>query len=114
MPAAPREGILYLNVGEFMERFSNGESAIPLSSARSHVPTSEAGLFPSAMHRVSIRPTHNGEATIPGRLSIPFFTMIDSSEPINPMPSRVKADGKANFETMSYQDLVARLYKMLD
>lgn len=66
------------------------------------------------MHRVSIRRAQNGKASIPGRLSIPFFTMIDSSEPIYPMPSRVKADGKANFETVSFQDLVTKLFKTLE
>ncbi|KAF2159568.1 hypothetical protein M409DRAFT_70893 [Zasmidium cellare ATCC 36951] len=94
MSASPREGMLYLNIGEFMERFSNG-------------------LYPSAMHRVAVRPAQNGEKTIPSRFSIPFFTMINSAESIYPMPSRVEADGKANFEPVAFKDLVQKLFNTL-
>lgn len=30
MPATPKEGVLYLNVAEFIERFSNGLCGMPI------------------------------------------------------------------------------------
>ncbi|KAK4506267.1 hypothetical protein PRZ48_004232 [Zasmidium cellare] len=98
LPASPREGVMYLNIGELMERFSNGKPK---------------GLYPSAMHRVAIRPTKDGEKTVPGRFSLPFFTKIKPAEPIYPLPSRVEADGKANYEPVGFQDLAKKLFSTL-
>lgn len=61
------------------------------------------------MHRVEIPPTKNSDGTIPGRYSIPYFVHVGQQETIAPMPSRVEADGKANFEPATYRELVAGL-----
>ncbi|KAI9706989.1 MAG: hypothetical protein M1820_004577 [Bogoriella megaspora] len=91
MPAAPKEGVLYLNIGNLFERYSNR-------------------FYPFAMHRVAIPPVKGSHDTIPGRLSIPHFTHIGLDELIYPLHSRVQADGNANYEPIKYSVLAENLY----
>ncbi|KAL9105846.1 MAG: hypothetical protein Q9227_009054 [Pyrenula ochraceoflavens] len=91
MAATPTEGVLYLNIGDIFEWYSNG-------------------FYPSAMHRVAIPPVKADQDTIPERFSIPFFTNVGLDELIYPMPSRVQADGTANYQSIKYSELAERLF----
>ena len=85
----------------------------PCSLRRLNIDFSGTGFYPSAMHRVAMPATKSPDGTIPGRYSIPFFAHISQEGSVYPMPSRVEADGKANYEPSSYQELVQNLFGLL-
>ncbi|KAF2753533.1 Clavaminate synthase-like protein [Pseudovirgaria hyperparasitica] len=94
--AVPRDGVVYLNIGDVFERLSNG-------------------VYPSPLHRIS-KPAgalEGGEDTIPSRYSIPFFVNIRPDAVIRPMPSRVERDGgEARFAPISYMDMCQELFTL--
>jgi len=80
--ATPKEGVVYMNIGDMFQRLSNG-------------------LYPSALHRVTISGKETGKET-PARYSIPYFVAPVTEAIVEPMPSLVAASGKAVYEPVTF------------
>ncbi|KAL1599844.1 hypothetical protein SLS60_007649 [Paraconiothyrium brasiliense] len=78
LAATPQEGVIYMNIGDMFMRISNG-------------------LYPSALHRVVA-----DEGAIPDRYSIPYAVVPDREGVTEPLPSRVRKDGKRMYEDVKY------------
>ncbi|KAF4635091.1 hypothetical protein G7Y89_g3018 [Cudoniella acicularis] len=91
MPATPKEGVLYMNIGDMFQRISNG-------------------LYPSSIHRVVISGKDNGEET-PERYSIPYFVAPLPDEVIEPQPSLVAALGKQVYEPVTFNSYSEQMFK---
>ncbi|MCJ1405378.1 hypothetical protein MMC11_008605 [Xylographa trunciseda] len=94
MPVIPRSDAVYLNVGDMMERISNG-------------------LYPGCTHRVvlpkvraSIDATvrENGIVKAPARYSVIFFLTVSDEAIVEPPSSLVQRDGMARYEPTTYKD----------
>src|SRR5690242_981542 len=93
--AEPVEGVLYMNIGDMFQRFSNGISAYP-QAHRVRADTTP-GFYPSALHRVIAK---NPAAP---RYSLPFFIGAVADAIIEPAPSRVAKDGKRMYEPVTFK-----------
>lgn len=92
MPVVPRKDAVYLNIGDMMERSSNG-------------------LYPACTHRVVLpsRDSHTSmdsecKRSIPDRFSLIYFATIVEDVVVAPPASRVEKDGGAKFEPVTYND----------
>ena len=90
IPATPREGILYMNIGDMFQRISNN-------------------VYLSGMHRVSISGRASGQPT-PARYSIPYFVCPTLNGIIEPQPSLVTAVGKKHYEPISFQKFAEQMF----
>ncbi|KAL9040165.1 MAG: hypothetical protein Q9214_004594 [Letrouitia sp. 1 TL-2023] len=93
MPAVPRSDAVYLNVGDMMERLSNG-------------------FFPACTHRVVLPKGTAASDTaingsdikrVPERYAIIYFQSLREDAMIAPLASRVTVDGGAKFESSTFQ-----------
>ncbi|KAK5663403.1 hypothetical protein OQA88_3832 [Cercophora sp. LCS_1] len=84
--AIPQEGALVLNVGDMLQRFTNG-------------------YFISALHRVSVpSPNEISEKGVPSRYSIPFFVAPVPSHTVRTLPRFITDEAPASYEPVRYQD----------
>ncbi|KAF7865245.1 hypothetical protein EAF04_006222 [Stromatinia cepivora] len=90
IPATPRDGIVYMNIGDMFQRISNG-------------------LYPSALHRVVISGKVSGEPT-PARYSIPYFVVPLPDGVIEPQVSLVSAHGKQVYEPVMYRSYSEQMF----
>ncbi|KAH9904400.1 hypothetical protein F4778DRAFT_61393 [Xylariomycetidae sp. FL2044] len=91
--AEPQEDTLVLNIGDMLERFTNG-------------------LFTSAVHRVSV-PDAAAVASsgIPARYSVPFFVMPGSTQTVAPLPRFVTPDCPAKYDPVVFDEYGLMLTK---
>ncbi|KAI9711038.1 MAG: hypothetical protein M1820_002476 [Bogoriella megaspora] len=105
--AEPQAGALVLNIGDMFQRFTNGTNAISNDNRHTRVDfplTLDAGYFLSPSHRVRI-PCKTGEqASIPRRISIPFFVMPDPKLVITPLTKFVSESRPAKYEPVRFRD----------
>ncbi|KAJ4354347.1 uncharacterized protein N0V89_006082 [Didymosphaeria variabile] len=87
LEATPQEGVIYMNIGDMFMRISNG-------------------FYPSALHRVVAN-----EGATPDRYSIPYFVVPDREGVIEPLPSRVKEDGKSVYESVKYGEYMMSMWE---
>ncbi|KAF2785925.1 putative leucoanthocyanidin dioxygenase [Melanomma pulvis-pyrius CBS 109.77] len=87
--AVPKEGVLYMNIGDMFQRISNG-------------------YYPSALHRVVVK--DSGAA----RYSIPYFVPPDSHGIIEPQPSRVAKDGKQMYEPVTFAEYSEQMFRTIN
>lgn len=80
VPSVPVKGACILNVGDMLMRFSNG-------------------VFPSALHRVSLPPISK-ETLVKSRYSIPYFFAPDHESVVEPLPTL----GKPNYDAVRFCD----------
>ncbi|KAF2640373.1 putative leucoanthocyanidin dioxygenase [Massarina eburnea CBS 473.64] len=90
IPAVPRDGILYMNIGDMFQRISNG-------------------FYPSAFHRVV---AHQGDAA--ARYSIPYFVAPEPDGIIQPQPSRVAADGEQHYDPVTFIDYSMKMLETIN
>ena len=85
--STPEHGTCILNVGDMLMRYSNG-------------------VFPSAMHRVTLPPTteKQGETITEGRYAIPYFFAPDHEALVEPLSSLLHSDGQENYEPVRWCD----------
>ncbi|MCJ1323187.1 hypothetical protein MMC15_008541 [Xylographa vitiligo] len=93
MLVIPRSDAVYLNVGDMMERISNG-------------------LYPGCTHRVvlpkvraSVDATVNENGTVkaPARYSVIFFLTVSDEAIVKPPSSPMKRDGGAKYDSTTYK-----------
>jgi len=124
VPASPREGILYMNIGDMFQRISNSKweahkATLPVFCPKppSSFPRFDADLFlpllpdiyPSGLHRVSVSGLASGQPT-PARYSIPYFVCPAPDGTIEPQPSLVAAVGKKHYEPITYQKFAEQMF----
>ncbi|PVH90423.1 putative leucoanthocyanidin dioxygenase, partial [Periconia macrospinosa] len=90
IPATPREGIIYMNIGDMFQRISNN-------------------IYPSGLHRFSVSGKARGEPT-PARYSIPYFVCPAPDGIIEPQASLVAAVGKSHYEPITYQKFAEKMF----
>ncbi|KAH8701528.1 putative leucoanthocyanidin dioxygenase [Talaromyces proteolyticus] len=90
-PATPKEGVVYMNIGDMFQRISNG-------------------FYPSARHRVVISGKAKGEAT-PARYSIPYFLVPQPDGVIEPQPSLVVAHGKQVYKPVTFNSYSEEMFR---
>ncbi|KAF2686896.1 putative leucoanthocyanidin dioxygenase [Lentithecium fluviatile CBS 122367] len=78
IPATPKDGVLYMNIGDMFQRISNG-------------------FYPSTLHRVVA-----SQGTTAARYSIPYFVVPEPDGIVQPQPSRVAIDGKQLYEPVTF------------
>lgn len=109
VPARPMRGACILNVGDMLQRYSNGTwrnlAVAPVVDAD----RSLAGLFPSAMHRVTIpqldasaEPTQSD--VIGSRYSIPYFVAPDHEATVEVLHSCITQDRPLKYEPVRWCD----------
>ena len=124
VPASPRKGILYMNIGDMFQRISNSKweahkATLPVFCPKppSSFPRFDADLFlpllpdiyPSGLHRVSVSGLASGQPT-PARYSIPYFVCPAPDGTIEPQPSLVAAVGKKHYEPITYQKFAEQMF----
>ena len=112
VPATPITDALTLNVGDMLQRFSNGVLAsMFLNWANTKM---ILDVFPSASHRVTLPPetaSANGRhATVTRqRFSIPYFVAPDADKVVSCLPSCVSDEHPAKFEPVSFAEYGANI-----
>ncbi|KAF1978149.1 putative leucoanthocyanidin dioxygenase [Bimuria novae-zelandiae CBS 107.79] len=90
IPASPKDGVLYMNIGDMFQRLSNE-------------------FYASAMHRVV---TRLGK-TAP-RYSIPYFAIPGPDDIVRPQPSRVAVDGKQVYEPVTFSEYSMKMFETIN
>ncbi|CAG8960681.1 hypothetical protein HYFRA_00013449 [Hymenoscyphus fraxineus] len=85
--AIPKEGVLYMNIGDMLDRF-----------------------YPSGLHRVVVSGKKNAEET-PARYSIPYFIAPTPDDIIVPSPSLVARQGKQVYEAVTFNSYSEQMFK---
>ena len=71
-------------------------------------------LLPSSLHRVVVTHAANGagpgSTSVPSRFSIPYFFLPSPDGLIAPQETRVKEDGKAKYEAMTFKEYSERMF----
>ena len=96
IPAKPTTNACILNVGDMLQRYSNGKSEQHLWSLL----IVAKDIFPSAMHRVTIPPSKTG--VLGSRYSIPYFVAPDHEALVACLPSCV--EGEPKYEPVRWCD----------
>lgn len=102
--AIPKEGVLYMNIGDMFQRISNGRSS-PYRDGEYYDDSCPTGAYPSALHRVVVK---NPEAA---RYSIPYFVSPSSDGIIQPQASRVAKDGKQIYEPVTFMEYSEQMFQ---
>ncbi|EEA26496.1 hypothetical protein EYB25_003733 [Talaromyces marneffei] len=92
VPATPKEGVVYMNIGDMFQRISNG-------------------FYPSALHRVVISGKDHGEET-PARYSIPYFLVPTLDGIIEPQASLVAAHGKQVYKPVTFTSYSEEMFRV--
>ncbi|KUL90404.1 hypothetical protein ZTR_01981 [Talaromyces verruculosus] len=92
VPATPKEGVVYMNIGDMFQRISNG-------------------FYPSALHRVVISGKGTGEET-PARYSIPYFLVPTADGVIEPQPSLVASHGKQVYKPVTFTSYSEEMFQV--
>ncbi|KAH8732164.1 putative leucoanthocyanidin dioxygenase [Phaeosphaeriaceae sp. PMI808] len=90
IPAAPEDGVLYMNIGDMFQRISND-------------------FYPSALHRVVANEGNSG-----ARYSIPYFVAPEPDAIIQPQPSRVAVDGKQVYEPLTFTEYSTKMFETIN
>ncbi|KAH9905786.1 Clavaminate synthase-like protein [Xylariomycetidae sp. FL2044] len=91
--AEPEEGSLVLNVGDMLQRFTNG-------------------YFVSALHRVSVPdPRSVSHAGIPARYSIPFFVCPEFSHTVSTLERFITPENPAKYEPVRFDEYGSEISK---
>jgi isopenicillin N synthase-like dioxygenase len=88
LPATPRDGVLYMNIGDMFQRISNN-------------------IYPSGLHRVSVA----GKAS-PARYSIPYFVCPAPDGVIEPQGSLVARVGKQEYEGITFREFAEGMFDL--
>jgi isopenicillin N synthase-like dioxygenase len=90
--ATPKDGVLYMNIGDMFQRMSNG-------------------FYPSAKHRVIVYDGRDGGAgeQVVSRYSLPHFISPAMDGVIEPQPSCVARDGKQVYESVTFSSEAQRI-----
>ncbi|GAB1312374.1 Leucoanthocyanidin dioxygenase [Madurella fahalii] len=95
LQGSPENGVLILNAGDMLQRFTNG-------------------YFISALHRVSVpNPDAVSEAGIPARYSIPFFVAPAPSHTVASLARFVSAETPAKYEPVKFEDYSSVISKYM-
>ena len=110
--AQPEEGTLLLNVGDMLERFTNGKGFLTLLVMQLMV-RFVAGYFMSATHRVALPPPDlvTSSDSIPARYSIPYFVAPHPEHVIETSQHFVSEESPSRYEVVKFQDYGGEISK---
>ncbi|KAF4998943.1 hypothetical protein FDECE_11657 [Fusarium decemcellulare] len=106
--AIPKEGVLYMNIGDMFERVSNGECASLLVETIVSNTAFHRGVYPSALHEVVVR--NPGQA----RYSIPYFFSPIGEGIIEPQPSLVEKVESRLFDPVSMMEYSKTMFERIN
>ncbi|KAJ3543706.1 hypothetical protein NM208_g3441 [Fusarium decemcellulare] len=106
--AIPKEGVLYMNIGDMFERVSNGECASLLVEIIVSNGAFYRGIYPSALHEVVVR--NPGQA----RYSIPYFMSPIGEGIIEPQPSLVEKVESRLFDPVSMMEYSKTMFERIN
>lgn len=115
--AEPEEGAFVLNVGDMLQRFTNGMLLLSIYSSARPAGCSllirYTDYFVSALHRVSVPSPDNlpESGILPARYSIPFFVAPSSSHVVATLPRFVTAETPAKYEPVRFDEYGAIISK---
>ena len=106
--AVPKEGVLYMNIGDMFQRVSNGKPILNSTfSSNSLADPLCTGYYPSALHRVIVKDPQAA------RYSIPYFVPPDSHRVIEPQASRVAKDGKQMYDPVTFAQYSEQMFRTI-
>jgi isopenicillin N synthase-like dioxygenase len=105
LDAVPKDGVLYMNIGDMFQRVSNGEFP-PMGSLSLHADRC-LGFYPSALHRVVAKDSNAS------RYSIPYFVAPTPDGVIVPQPSRIARDGEKRYEAITFRKFSEQMFKTI-
>ena len=114
IPATPVPGALALNIGDMLQRLSNG-TFVPQHLWTEMLKPRDTDVFPSASHRVTLPPrvasaNQIDEAGVTRqRFSIPYFVAPDDDKIVSCLSSCVSNQHPAKFESVSFAEYGASI-----
>ena len=118
VPAMPIPGALALNIGDMLQRLSNGAffAKTPHPTLLIEIKPHYTDTFPSASHRVTLPPPRAAsknqmhEPTMTRqRFSIPYFVAPDAHKTVSCLSSCVSDEKPARVEPVSFAEYGARI-----